>query len=160
MKKIKFIFPAAIAGFVAISAVLYSRSSDGSKVMESYSTTSEFVFSHEESKSEISLEPLCVYVCGAVNNPGVIYLDEGSRICDAIKKAGGITADADINSLNQAEKVTDGQKIYVPGIGESKANAIIAYRNDNGGFKKIEDIMNISGIKEAAFNKIKENICV
>lgn len=160
--------------------------------MESYSTTSEFVFSHEESKSEISLEPLCVYVCGAVNNPGVIYLDEGSRICDAIKKAGGITADADINSLNQAEKVTDGQKIYVPligetyagysensksslinintagvnelltlpGIGESKANAIIAYRNDNGGFKKIEDIMNISGIKEAAFNKIKENICV
>lgn len=192
MKKIKFIFPAAIAGFVAISAVLYSRSSDGSKVMESYSTTSEFVFSHEESKSEISLEPLCVYVCGAVNNPGVIYLDEGSRICDAIKKAGGITADADINSLNQAEKVTDGQKIYVPligetdagysensksslinintagvnelltlpGIGESKANAIIAYHNDNGGFKKIEDIMNISGIKEAAFNKIKENICV
>ena len=87
MKKIKFIFPAAIAGFVAISAVLYSRSSDGSKVMESYSTTSEFVFSHEESKSETSLVPLCVYVCGAVNNPGVIYLDEGSRIYDAIKKA-------------------------------------------------------------------------
>ena len=61
-------------------------------------------FRMKKAKVKISLESLCVYVCGAVNNPGVIYLDEGSRICDAIKKAGGITADADINSLNQAER--------------------------------------------------------
>lgn len=150
------------------------------------------IISNPETRRPINIYVVRFIIFRLVNNPGVIYLDEGSRICDAIKKAGGITADADINSLNQAEKVTDGQKIYVPligetyagysensksslinintagvnelltlpGIGESKANAIIAYRNDNGGFKKIEDIMNISGIKEAAFNKIKENICV
>lgn len=192
MKKIKFIFPAVIAGFIVIAAVMNSKSSGGGNVKESYDTVSEFTFSQVESTSGDSKVTLCVYVCGAVNTPGVIYLDEGSRICDAIKEAGGIKGDADINVLNQAEKITDGQKIYVPlkgenyiayadepksslinintagvnelltlpGIGESKANAIIAYRNDNGGFKKIEDIMNIGGIKEAAFNKIKDNICV
>ena len=46
------------------------------------------------------------------------------------------------------------------GIGESKADAIIQYRLDNGSFKKIEDIMNVSGIGESLYNKIKENITV
>jgi len=47
----------------------------------------------------------------------------------------------------------------LPGIGESKALAIIEYRN-NKLFEKIEDIMNISGIKESAFEKIKDFITV
>ena len=46
------------------------------------------------------------------------------------------------------------------GIGESKAKNIIDYRNKNGKFNKIEDIMNVTGIGEAAYNKIKENITV
>ena len=46
------------------------------------------------------------------------------------------------------------------GIGEAKAEDIIRYRDSHGGFKKIEDIMKISGIKEAAFEKIKEDITV
>lgn len=50
--------------------------------------------------------------------------------------------------------------MQLPGIGEAKANAIIAYREQNGKFSCIEDIMNISGIKESAFNKIKELIIV
>jgi competence protein ComEA len=44
------------------------------------------------------------------------------------------------------------------GIGESKALAIIEYRDNNGGFKVLEDIMNVSGIGEAAYNKIKDYI--
>jgi len=48
----------------------------------------------------------------------------------------------------------------IPGIGEAKAKKNIAYRNDNGGFGTIEDIMLIPGIKEGMFNKIKEYICV
>jgi competence protein ComEA len=131
-----------------------------------------------------------VYVCGCVNNPGVIGVKEGSRIVDVIAKAGGMTEEADTNALNQAEPVVDGQKVYVPikgekvsnsssgqgkvnintageselmtlpGIGESKAKAIISYRKESGGFKSIEDIMNIPGIKTSAFSKIKEYICV
>ena len=48
----------------------------------------------------------------------------------------------------------------LPGIGESRAKAIIGYREQHGAFAKIEDIMKISGIKQAAFSKIKDKITV
>ena len=48
----------------------------------------------------------------------------------------------------------------LPGIGESRAKAIISYREQHGAFAQIEDIMKISGIKEAAFSKIKDKITV
>lgn len=48
----------------------------------------------------------------------------------------------------------------LPGIGEAKAKSILAYRTEKGSFAKIEDIMNISGIKQAAYDKIKDKICV
>ena len=48
----------------------------------------------------------------------------------------------------------------LPGIGESRAKAIISYREQHGAFVKIEDIMKISGIKQAAFSKIKDKITV
>ena len=46
------------------------------------------------------------------------------------------------------------------GIGESRAEDIIRYREENGGFQNIEDIMKVSGIKDAAFQKIKDRITV
>ena len=48
----------------------------------------------------------------------------------------------------------------LPGIGESRAKSIIAYRQEYGDFRKTEDIMNIPGIKEAAFAKIRDYITV
>ena len=59
-----------------------------------------------------------------------------------------------INTASQEELTT------LPGIGVAKAQKIIAYRQQNGSFSKIEDIMKISGIKEGLFNKISENITV
>jgi competence protein ComEA len=50
--------------------------------------------------------------------------------------------------------------ISLPGIGEAKANAIIQYREENGGFKVIEDILEVSGIGEATFESIKDKITV
>lgn len=58
-------------------------------------------------------------------------------------------------SINNA---TQEELMSLNGIGESKAKAIIEYRQQNNGFKKLEDIMNVSGIGEAAYNKIKEHI--
>lgn len=60
-------------------------------------------------------------------------------------------------NLNQAGKE---QLMTLPGIGESRAEAILQYRENNGAFGSIEDIMKVSGIKEAAFAKIKDYICV
>lgn len=58
-------------------------------------------------------------------------------------------------SINNATKE---DLMSLTGIGESKANAIINYRNENGLFKQIEDIKNVSGIGDSVFEKIKNNI--
>lgn len=63
------------------------------------------------------------------------------------------------SSLVNINKASKEELMSLPGIGERKAEAIIKYRNSKS-FSNIEDIMNISGIKEAAFNKIKDKICI
>lgn len=52
------------------------------------------------------------------------------------------------------------QLMTLPGIGEAKANSIIAWREENGGFSQIEDLMKIDGIKEGVFSKVKDSIKV
>ncbi|HAY44057.1 MAG TPA: competence protein ComEA [Micrococcaceae bacterium] len=62
---------------------------------------------------------ITVHVVGAVKKPGVYELAEGSRIIDAIKKAGGMSKKAAPELLNLAAKLTDGQQIILPGAGSS-----------------------------------------
>jgi len=62
-----------------------------------------------------------VHVAGAVKHPDLYTLPAGTRVAGAIKAAGGATADADIDAVNLAEKVVDGEKIYVPRKGETPA---------------------------------------
>ena len=69
-------------------------------------------------KTKNHTKTLFVHVSGAVKNPDVYELREGDRIIDAIKLAGGTTTEADADFLNLAAKVSDGQKIYVPKVGE------------------------------------------
>lgn len=59
-------------------------------------------------------------------------------------------------NINQASKE---ELMTLPGIGESKADKIIAYREENGRFSTPEGIMDISGIKDGLYNKIKDKIC-
>lgn len=137
-----------------------------------------------------------IYVCGAVVNPGVVSVPEGSRVEDALLEAGGFTSEALQQALNLADWVHDGQMLYfpaegeeldsrreesspaqasglvnintadaallitLPGIGESRAQDIIAYREENGGFAKCEDIMRVSGIKTSVYEKICDRITV
>lgn len=58
-------------------------------------------------------------------------------------------------SINQASKEA---LMTLPGIGETKASAIISYRETHGGFKSLEELMEVNGIGESTFNKIKANI--
>lgn len=60
-----------------------------------------------------------VYVCGAVQSPGVVEVPEGSRAEEALALAGGMTPEADPFYVNLAETVTDGQKLYFPTVSEA-----------------------------------------
>ena len=140
-----------------------------------------------------------VYVCGAVNAPGVYELSGDARVFEALESAGGMTGDASLESVNLARAVVDGEQIYVPtveeaargtgvgtesntkstvqnkvnintasrdelmtltGIGEAKAESIIRYREEHGAFKSAGELMEIEGIKEGVFNKIKDDITI
>ncbi len=77
------------------------------------------------------------------------------------------TGDTPVNETEQSNSklvnintATKEELLTLTGIGESKANCIIAYRQEKGSFNNIEDIKNVSGIGEALFEKIKESITV
>ena len=143
-------------------------------------------------------ETIWVYVCGAVQSPGVYELSSDSRVFEALEAAGGVSEDAELRSLRQ-HRVADiaaGLTVYtvqeieesgglqadaaqtadapggkvnlntagkeelmtLSGIGEARAQAILTYREEHGPFLSIEEIMNIEGIKEKSFSKIKDEI--
>ena len=101
----------------------------------------------EEKNNE---EKVVVHVIGEVNNPGVVTLPEGSRIIDALNKAGGKTEEADLSKINLAFIVEDGTQIYIPRINENlnQVNLI----SDGAG---IGVIINDSDIEE---NKVEVKV--
>ena len=176
----------------------------------------------KEEKKEV-INKIKVDIKGNVANPGVIELDEGSRVIDAINLAGGLLDNSNTELINLSMKLKDEMTIIIytnkeindykknlnkkeivyvevpicpdkindacinkdtknsskkdiqnekvsintatidelqkiPGIGASKANDIISYREKNGSFNTIEDIKQVSGIGDALFEKIKDNI--
>lgn len=72
------------------------------------------------SQPEIPSEEIVIHIAGAVQNPGVYTLFEGQRVEDAIQKA-GIAENANVDALNRAAILQDGQKIVVPYLDESNA---------------------------------------
>lgn len=73
-----------------------------------------------------------VYVCGAVRDPGVVEVPEGSRAEEALRLAGGMTAEADLFYVNLAETVTDGQKLYFPTSEEAGALEAVVKAAEEG----------------------------
>lgn len=65
------------------------------------------------------LATLVIHVSGAVTSPGLVTLDEGMRVNDAIMAAGGPTAEADLSRVNLARLVVDGEQLVVPAEGEA-----------------------------------------
>ena len=64
--------------------------------------------------SEPTARTLTVHVAGAVNNPGLYKLNEGSRVADALGRAGGPAQGAILDDINLAARLTDGEKVMVP----------------------------------------------
>ena len=76
----------------------------------------------EEKDESLEQDLITVDVKGAVKSPGIYDLPVGSRVNDAVQKAGGLTEQADSKSLNLAQKVSDEALVYVPAKGEEVAS--------------------------------------
>lgn len=192
------IFLAGCAGKDEALVLISSEESEELTALEAAEQAAEIshadVTLSETKSAEVKPRTVYVYVCGAVQNPGVVEVPEGSRAEQALELAGGMTPEADAFYVNLAEPVQDGQKLYfptaeeaktletvtkakeeglvnintasveelctLPGIGASKAADIVRYREKNGAFRNKEDIMQVSGIKQNAYDRLCDRITV
>ncbi|HIZ37849.1 MAG TPA: helix-hairpin-helix domain-containing protein [Candidatus Ruania gallistercoris] len=146
---------------------------------------------------------LYVHVAGAVREPGLVQLAPGDRVADAISAAGGASAAADLDLVNLAAPVSDGEQVYLPaegedlppngaeagtgpgaaqeeaptavvdvntagaqeletlpGIGPARAADIIAYREQDGPFQSVEDLLGVPGIGPATLDRLRDRVRV
>ena len=131
---------------------------------------------------------LFVQVVGAVMSPGVYELPPDSRVMDAVALAGGLTAKADPASINLARIVQDGEQLVIgttggspssrsaqpsaininnatiddfdelPRIGPTLAERIVAYRDANGPFSAIEELLDVPGIGDLTLAGMRDKI--
>lgn len=74
-----------------------------------------------ESKEE---SIIMVHISGQIYKPGLVELESGKRLKDAVELAGGLKKDADLDKINLAKKLSDEEKIYIPKIGEELSEEI------------------------------------
>jgi competence protein ComEA len=134
------------------------------------------------SASSQGLDQIVVDIKGDVLTPGLVTLPAGARVADAIAAAGGVTPSADVIGINLAERLSDGQMIFIgnaqsmqlssdsrinlnlateadldslPGVGPVMAGRIIAWRESNQRFHSIEELQEVPGIGPKVFANIK-----
>ena len=135
IKEYKIIVICAVLG-LALGAFFLLKPTSQTSVKETnlqaeVAAVSKDSSSEKEIKKEVKEEPLeqdliTVDVKGAVKSPGIYDLPVGSRVHDAVQKAGGLTDEADSKSLNLAQKVSDEALVYVPTKGEEAASQQVA----------------------------------
>lgn len=76
---------------------------------------------------------IIVHITGEVKKTGILTLNEGARIADAIKAAGGTTNNADLDQVNLAYQLQDGQKIYIPNKNDKEKNIAKEYITSESG---------------------------
>ena len=220
------VFLAGLGGYLIIKSnrdIIIDSESSKSTLVERIDTTGNETENEKinmETVSENKKEEIKIYVVGCVNNPGIVTLEKGQLIDDAVKLAGGFTKDADPQEINLVYKLEENLMLCIrskkellqssqntaeageagkgvtlvrdsggavvnepqnagssnarvnintasvseldtlPGIGEATARDIISYRENNGLFKTIQDIMKVPRIKESRFASIKDFITV
>lgn len=140
-----------------------------------------------------------VDVTGKVRRPGIVVLDAGARVVDAVEAAGGARPGADLSTINLARLLVDGEQVVVgapagaapapgatpaapgataagtlvnlnlasvteleelPEVGPVTAAAIVAWRDEHGGFTSVEELLEVSGIGDKTLEMIRPHVTV
>ena len=145
-------------GILAVVAIIAGTVmfSNNNKKSKEVSTESESLVTEET-----VVDKVWVDIGGEVKSPKVVELDDGSRVQDAIDAAGGLTSEADITNLNRAALVNDGDKIYVPAVGDESgaSGSTSGGVSTTGGKVNIntadsEELQTITGVGPATAEKI------
>lgn len=140
--------------------------------------------------ADIPSAAITVHVAGEVSAPGLVEVAPGARVADAVAAAGGLLVTADAAGLNLAAPVIDGQQVVVRAVGETPppgseesnpvhlntatatdleriagvgpvlAARIVEYREANGSFVVVEDLLDVSGIGEAKLAAMRDGVVV
>lgn len=133
---------------VIIILALFIRAINKNKeevIIDSNSTQSEHATSYQNIYADIS---------GEVQKPGIYKVEEDTRLYQLIDKAGGLTNNADIDAINQAEIISDGQKIIIPTKQNSESEVNTAFVDDTSGTSvKTSALININN---ATLEQLKE----
>jgi competence protein ComEA len=134
------------------------------QILEKETQTQQTNTSEIVKESELAtVNQIYVHICGSVNNSGVYMCDSNSRLFEVIELAGGFTQEADETYLNLVEKISDGQRIYVPSkeevltgnienisqVNNNQAQSNIATSLININTASKEQLMTLPGIGEA-----------
>jgi competence protein ComEA len=130
-----------IVGIIIVVVIVYfvynRKENDSIDVKEDIlvqNNTNTSISSEEESKDTI-----IIHIAGAVKTPGVVKLEEGARMEDAIEAAGGLTEDADISNVNLAYVLDDGIKINIPSLSATETAEDEGIITENNGENIVEN---------------------
>ena len=104
-----------------IAFYVYSKDNN----YEEISTEEIMVKNETQTEETTDTEKIVVHIMGAVKNEGIVELNEGARVSDAINSAGGLAEDADMSKINLAYVLEDGVKIRIPSINDEPTEEYI-----------------------------------
>ncbi len=150
---IKIIIIIIILSFIIYNFFIFKNDSEEFNNLESIVNNSL-----ENIEKQEIINKIKVYVTGEVNYPGVLELSENSRIEDAINLAGGLTAKANIQNVNLAFILEDGQKLYIPSIYDNEITEYITTENGNNIIENPREASNNSkiNINKANIEELKQ----
>lgn len=109
-----------IANFFSNEGLVNKFTKDDEIVMVSENDQDNKVENNKETHDDLINQDKKVYISGEIKNSGVYDINDGDRLDDLVKIAGGLTEKADINSINLAMRLEDQMKIYIPNIDENQ----------------------------------------
>ena len=109
-----------IANFFSNEGLVNKFTKDDEIVMVSENDQDNKVENNKETPDDLINQDKKVYISGEIKNSGVYDINDGDRLDDLVKRAGGLTEKADINSINLAMRLEDQMKIYIPNIDENQ----------------------------------------